>query len=375
MRIIVDTMYVDQCQYNQNGKSRVRTLLRTSYREGGKVKHQTIANISQCSPQEIEAIRFALKHKNNLDALKKSASLPVSTQQGLTVGSVFTLQQVAKRLGIANALGRTQQGRLALWLILARIIDQGTRLSAVRLARQHAACDLIGMDSFDEEDLYTTLDWLADQQETIEDRLFRRKQKEHTPHLFLYDITSSYFEGQQNELAEYGYNRDNKNGKKQIVIGLLTDEEGDPVSVQVYRGNTSDCTTVLDQVQKVKERFGVQSVTMVGDRGMIKRTQIDQLPETFHYVTALTKPQIRTMLKKDVLQLELFDEEVCEVEWDGVRYILRRNPTLADEMASQREEKRKNLQTFVDKQNEYLHSHSRASVEKARDRVVKRIQN
>ena len=168
MRIIVDTMYVDQCQYNQNGKSRVRTLLRTSYREGGKVKHQTIANISQCSPQEIEAIRFALKHKNDLDALKKSASLPVSTQQGLTVGSVFTLQQIAKRLGIATALGRTQQGRLALWLI----IDQGSRLSAVRLARQHAACDLIGMDSFDEEDLYATLDWLADQQDKIEDWLF-----------------------------------------------------------------------------------------------------------------------------------------------------------------------------------------------------------
>ena len=367
-------MYVDQCQYNQNGKSRVRTLLRTSYREGGKVKHQTIGNISQCSPQEIEAIRFALKHKNDLDALKKSVSLPVSTQQGLTVGSVFTLQQIAKRLGIATALGRTQQGRLALWLILARIIDQGSRLSAVRLARQHAACDLIGMDSFDEEDLYATLDWLADQQETIEGRLFRWKQKEHTPHLFLYDITSSYFEGQQNELAEYGYNRDNKNGKKQIVIGLLTDEEGDPVSVQVYRGNTSDCTTVLDQVQKVKERFGVQSVTLVGDRGMIKRTQIERLPETFHYVTALTKPQIRTMLKKDVLQMELFDEEVCEVEWDGVRYILRRNPTRADEMASQREEKQKNLQTLVDRQNEYLHSHARASVEKARDRVVKRLQ-
>ena len=366
-------MYVDTCNYLQNGKPRRRILLRTSYREPGKVKHKTIANLSSCAAHEIEAIRLALKHKNNLKTLERILSTSIQTQQGLSVGAVYALQETAKRLGLCKALGRSRPALLALWLVLARLIHQGSRLSAVRLAAQHAACDLLNLDAFNEDDLYSALDWLAQHQDAIEDRLFQERKKTSASQFFLYDVTSSYFEGQQNELADYGYNRDGKKGKKQIVIGLLTDEAGDPVSVQVYRGNTSDQNTFADQVRKVQERFGVQSVTMVGDRGMIKRTQIENLPASFQYITAITKPQIKTLLKQGVFQMELFDEDVCEVEWETVRYILRRNPVRAEEIAANRQEKLDRIQQEVSSQNLYLQEHPRAwsstALQKVKDKI------
>ncbi len=367
-------MYVDICHYKQKGKTRTRALLRTSYRQNGRVKHKTIANLSQCSPQEIEAIRLALKHKNDLTSLQHHLSTTVKTEQGLSVGAVHTLQEVAKRLGIKQALGRSRQALLALWLIMARIIDQGSRLSAVRLATQHAACDLLGLDSFNEDDLYDTLTWLSDTQQAIEDRLYHQKKRTRPPQMFLYDVTSSYLEGQCNELADYGYNRDGKKGKKQIVIGLLTDEEGDPVSVQVYKGNTSDSKTFLDQVQKVKDRLGVETVTMVGDRGMIKSAQIDNLPERFHYLTALTKPQIQTLLHQDILQMELFDEDVCEVQVDSIRYVLRRNPIRMNEIARNRSDKQNCIQQVLVKQNAYLQNHPRARISTALKKVNDKIE-
>ncbi len=366
-------MYVDTCHYTQKGKPRTRTLLRTSYREQGKVKHKTIANISHCSPEEIQAIRLALQHKHQLSMLSEYLDSPVTTQQGLAVGAVYALQTVAKRLGLVQALGRKRESGLALWLILARLIDQGSRLSAVRLATQHAACDVLGLDAFNEDDLYATLDWLDQQQETIENRLYSLAKPGKTPQLFLYDVTSSYFEGLQNEMADYGYDRDGKKGKKQIVIGLLTDSDGDPVSVQVYRGNTADPTTFGDQVKKVQDRFGGTSVTLVGDRGMIKTKQINNLPEQFHYVTAITKPQIKTLLKKGTLQMELFDETVCEVDSDKGRYVLRRNPVRVEELAAQRENKRKTVQKRVDEQNAYLRDHPRAKESTALGKVRQKI--
>lgn len=367
-------MYLDECRTQRHGKTYSRILLRTSFRQDGKVKHKTIANLSRCSPQEIDAIRWALQHQSDLPSLAALASLPVTTQQGLSVGAIFVLQEMARKIGIVQALGCSPQARLALWLILARLLDQGSRLSAVRLAGQHAACDLLGMDAFNEDDLYGTLDWLADQQALLEKRLFRSPAGERPVQLFLYDVTSSYLEGRQNELAAYGYNRDGKRGKKQIVIGLLTDEAGDPVSVQVYEGNTADNQTFLEQVQKVQDRFGIHGVTLVGDRGMIKSAQIKQLPEAFHYLTALTKPQIQTLLKSGVLQMELFDEEVCEVEEAGIRYVLRRNPRRVEEIERHRAEKQQTVQRLVDRQNEYLQATPRARVMCALNQVNRKIQ-
>jgi len=367
-------MHIDDQTYQRLGKTYHRILLRTSYRHEGKVKKRTIANLSSCSQEEIAAIRIALDHKHDLSQLQEILNSPVKMHKGPSVGAILVLQAMAKRLGITKALGKSREGKLALWQVMARIIHQGSRLAAVRLASRHATCDVLDLDIFDEDDLYDNLDWLAQKQSDIEDRLFRQRKKENIPQLFLYDVTSSYFEGQQNELADFGYNRDKKKGKKQIVIGLLTDEDGDPLSVQVYRGNTSDNKTFTDQVAKVKKRFGVKSVTMVGDRGMIKSEQIEQLPQFFHYLTAITKPQIKSLLKKGTLQMELFDDDVCEVECEGVRYVVRRNPVRVEEIADQRSEKQRNVQKLVDQQNQKLEANPRTWVSAALRKVKKKIE-
>jgi transposase len=171
----------------------------------------------------------------------------------------------------------------------------------------------------------------------------------------MYDVTSSYLEGRLNELACYGYNRDKKNGKKQIVIGLLKDETGRPVTVQVYEGNTNDHKTVSDQIQKLKERFGVKRIAMVGDRGMLKHAQIDELSELqWNYITALTKPQIRSLMGSGVIQLSLFDEDVCEVDHDGERLVLRRNAKRAAETAATRAAQLKKIEEAVQETNQRL---------------------
>jgi transposase len=154
--------------------------------------------------------------------------------------------------------------------VIARAIDQGSRLSAVRLATHHACCDLLGLEAFNEDDLYANLAWLSQQQCRIERRLFEALHPAAKPALFLYDVTSSYLEGSQNELGAFGYNRDGKRGKKQIVIGLLCDQSGTPLSIEVFAGNLADPKTVASQIKKVVRQFGGGEVTFVGDRGMLK---------------------------------------------------------------------------------------------------------
>ena len=174
---------------------------------------------------------------------------------------------MARQLGIQAALGSTRQGKLALWQIIARVIDQGSRLSAVRLASSHAACDILGMESFNEDDLYANLDWLDANQARIEDRMFAAAARPGGNVFFLYDVTSSYLEGGRNELAAFGYNRDGKKGKRQITIGLLCNAQGQPLSIEVFTGNTHDTATMASQIRKVAQRFGGGEVTFVGDRG------------------------------------------------------------------------------------------------------------
>jgi hypothetical protein len=357
-------MHLDSSKTTINGKTYHRHLLRESYREEGKVKHRTIANVSRCATEEIEAIRLALRHKGNLEALvEKRPSF--SLRQGLSVGAVWTVFDVARQLGIEHALGDSRQGRLALWQVIARVIDQGSRLSAVRLARVHAACDALGLDAFDEDDLYGNLDWLCENQEAIEKRLSRGRAARGG--LFLYDVTSSYLEGTQNELGAFGYNRDGKRGKRQIVIGLLCDARGDPLSIEVFEGNTQDTRTLAPQIRKAVERFGGGPVTFVGDRGMIKAPQIKDLAaQGFHYITAITKEQIKTLLKSGTIQMELFDGDLAEVcALGGERYVLRRNPARAQEMADSREDKMLTLRKAMTERNEYLSTHPRARLSTA----------
>jgi transposase len=354
-------------------------LLRESYRENGKVRNRTIANLTHCNPEEVEALRLALKHKDNLTVLKSFEDIEV--KQGLSIGAVWLVYNVAKQLGIEKALGNDVDGKLALWQVIARVIDHGSRLQAVRLAQTHAACDILGInESFNEDDLYKNLDWLSDNQKRVEKYLFKLRYKNNNndkrdSELFLYDVTSSYFEGLHNTLADWGYNRDKKTGKKQVVVGLLCNGEGDPISIEVFTGNTHDFNTVASQIKKVAVEFGCTGVTFVGDRGMIKSEQIEALEdEEFHYITAITKPQIDRLLKKGIFQMELFDKDICEVEYDNVRYILRRNPYRAEEISNIRKEKRQAIEILLNKKNIYLSEHPRANVDVAKRVIVEKIE-
>jgi len=208
------------------------------------------------------------------------------------------------------------------------VLDQGSRLSAVRLAGGCAVGAALGVVGFDENDLYANLDWLSDNQAEIERRLFVQRKAAFAPDVFLYDVTSTYLEGEHNAFAAFSYNRDRKSGKRQIVIGLLADADGRPLSIGVFAGNTSDVKTFSSQVSKAAARFGAERVTFVGDRGMIKAPQRAELGAAgFHYITAITKAQIDALIGAGVLQMDLFEETLAEVEGgDGARYVLRRNP-------------------------------------------------
>lgn len=340
-----------------NRKSPPAILLRESYREDGKVKTRTIANVTNWKPDIVEAIRLSLKGDFS------PVGDPVS---GIIFGVLFVLKQLADRLGISSALGKSQEALRVLFLVLARIDHAGSRLSAVRWATQHATEDVLGLSTFDENDLYNALDWLAAQQEKIEQKLYREHVKRTgcTPLLVLYDVTSSYFEGEQNELAAHGYNRDKKIGKQQIVIGLLTADDGDPLAVRVFEGNTADPSTVAEQIRILKDQFKIKDVVMVGDRGMIKaKGKLALENEGWHYITAMTDAQICTFLKNGILQADLFDSEICEVEYGKKRLILRRNDATRDRETLRRKDKLATLQKKITERNAFVGGHPAAIAE------------
>ena len=374
-------MHIDDQTYTaKNGKTYRRVLLRNSYRQNGKIRHDTIASLTQCSDEEIEAIKFALKNKHRLADLSRSGS-DLSTRQGQAVGAVWVLNCLARKLGLSKALGGSREGTLVLWLVMAALLDANSRLSAVRLAQRHAVGDILGLDSFNEDDLYGALDWLADRQRRIEKTLYRTRYGTTHPTLYLYDVTSTYLEGQHNALANFGYNRDGKKGKLQLVIGLLTDDKGWPLSIEVFEGNTNDHKTVAAQIQTLRTHFGVEKVVFVGDRGMIKSGQIDALKAAdFYYISAISKSQIEALIGRDVLQLDLFADQLCEVtlkpeddearDSDGdhppiKRYILRRNPQRAAEIEASRHSKLARLKAVVSDRNAYLSDHPKAWVSTA----------
>jgi transposase len=329
-----------------NRSSPPAILLRESFRLHGQVKTRTLANLSHWPPARIEALRRALR--GEFDHLAGQFT------SGLIFGLLFALKQIADQLGLTTALGKTRLAKLALFLVLARVAHQGSRLSAVRWAQDHAAGEVLGVGAFSEDDLYAALDDLCARQEPIEQALYRQYLKRcgAPPTLFLYDLTSSYLEGQHNALGAYGYNRDGKRGKLQIVIGLLADRAGEPLAVRVFRGNTSDPTTVVEQIRIVKEQFGVQELVFVGDRGMVKSQGQQALQEAgLRYISALTDPQIRRLLAEGPLQMGLFSEAVCEVEAAGVRYLLRKNAAEAARERHRLEDKLAKLGRQVEQRN------------------------
>ncbi len=344
-------MYVESVP-NRNSPPAV--LLRESFRQNGRVKKRTLANLSCWRPVRVEALRRALRGEFD--------QLPATPVCGPVFGLLFALKQLADELGLTAALGRTRAAKLALFLVLARLAHQGSRLSAVRWAADQAVAEVLGLGAFDEDDLYAALDDLSARQVKIEQALYRHylERRGAPPSLLLYDVTSSYFEGLHNALGEYGYNRDGKRGKKQIVIGLLADDQGEPLAVRVFAGNRNDPTTVPDQIRIVKEQFGVEELVFVGDRGMVKSKGKQALGEAgLRYITALTDPQIRRRLSEGVLQLELFAEQVCEVEADGVRYVLRLNESEAKRQRQRLEDKLAKLGGKLDRRNQKVTASSR----------------
>lgn len=321
------------------------------------VVHETLANLSKLPPDLIELIERHCQSQppppESPGAAPSSAGPPADIHLGPCYGVLAALEGLARELGLVQAVGeQTRAQRLALFLIYARLAHQGSRLSAARWSEDHAVKEILRVGSFDEDDLYGALEDLEQRQESIEAALAPKAAAPAARTIYLYDVTSVYFEGLENELADFGYNRDGKKGKKQLVAGLLTDGQGEPISIQLYHGNTGDPPTFLDAVQKLKVRFGAEEVALVGDRGMIKRLGKAALGEAkFRYVTALTDPQIRALLAKKRLQLELFEEKPVEVEFNGKRYVLRRNPQTQAREGARRADKWARVQAKITARN------------------------
>ena len=346
------------------------------------VVHETLANLSKLPPELIALIDGYCQNpltppptQGTAVPAEASASpaAPTPVHVGPCYGLLAGLHALARELGIVQAVGEaTRMERLVLFLVYARLAHQGSRLSATRYAEDHAVREILEVGYFNEDDLYLALEHLESHQEQIENALHKP-----TPPgtMFLYDVTSVYFEGQHNELAAFGHNRDGKKGKKQMVAGLLTDAGGEPLSIQLYPGNTSDPPTFLDAVTKVKTRFGAEEITLVGDRGMIKRLGKSALGEAkFRYVTALTDPQIRSLLKQKVFQLELFDEAPVEVEHDAKRYVLRCNPHTRKREQARRKDQWEKLQRWIQARNEAVAKRSKMAPASSLRQAQQRLQ-
>lgn len=365
-------MFIQKIYKKVKDKTYRSVLLIENYREDGKVKHKTISNITQWSDALIEQFDNLLKNKSitNLSDL--------NYKQGKNCGGILISLEVAKRLGIIKALGSDKNSKLALIQILGRIFTQGSRLYlANEWHKNNAINEILKIENYNEDDLYYNLDWLSENQTEIEKKIFQTRYKgQSISSIYLYDVTSSYFEGTENELSDYGYNRDGKKGKKQIVIGLLCDKLGYPVSIEVFEGNTSDSKTVINQLKKIKEIFGIKQVVFVGDKGMIKQQQIDSiLSEEFqwNYITTITKPKIESLIKNEVIQLSMFDEKLVEIIDNNTRYILRRNPCRVAEMENTRQSKINKIEQKIKQKNQYLSEHKKAKIETAKLEIEKLI--
>lgn len=369
-------MHIETPKKIVNGKKYHQVLLRESYREEGKVKKRTIANLTNKPREQVAAIIEALKHKG-----KEKVSVE-NLEQGKTIGFSMVALFMMKQLGFAKVFDKSFESKVAQLLIAARVVLQESRLQALYWSAEDHIVNLLEFDRrLDDKNIYSGLDYIYEQKEKIENRLFKAYYRDTPPTTFYYDVTSSYVEGEyeQSDLVAYGYNRDRKKGKQQIVIGLLSDEEGHAVSIDVYPGNTNDVKTFIDQLERLKKRFRLENVTIVGDGGMIKSEDILTIKEYgYDYITSIGKPTIEKLLKEEKLQMSLFDESLNEVIDDvqDVRYILRCNPIRAKEIKENREGRIEALKTFVQTKSNYYNSHPKAKQEtliKHIDEKIKRL--
>ena len=322
-------------------------LLRRTYRDGAKVKHETLGNISHLPRDVIEFIRGRLR--GDVDPWTGSGGVEIL--RTLPHGHVAAVLGTLRAIGLERVLAsRSSRERdLVVALLVMRVLEPESKLATVRSLREESATTSafieLGLDGDPPRDaeIYQALDWLLGRQRRIEGKLAKRHLDDGS--LVLYDVSSSYYTGTACELAKFGHNRDGKNGYPQIVYGLLCNAEGCPVAIEVFEGDTSDPTTLARQIEKLTKRFGLKRVIVVGDRGLITEKRIDEElrdVEGLDWVTALRADSIRKLVAEHIIQLSVFDQqdlaEVHSPDYPGERLIVCRNPLLAEERARKREE-------------------------------------
>ena len=313
-----------------NRDSSPTVLLRESYRDGNKVCKRTLANLSALTASQIESIRGVLRGE-----VLRPVAQTFEISHSRAHGHVQAVSLAMQRLGFASLLASKPctERDLVQAMVASRIICPSTKLATTRMWHTSTLAQEFGVQDATEDDLYAAMDWLLAGQDRIQKKLAARHLKEDS--LVLYDLSSSYFEGSHCPLAKLGYSRDRKRGTLQVNYGLLTDERGCPVAISVHEGNTSDSTTFMPQVQRLRGEFGIKRMVMVGDRGMISQKAIDEMSQDgdVAWVTALRSSSIRTLVEQRHLQLGLFDEsnllEISSPDFPGERLVACRNPELA----------------------------------------------
>jgi len=322
-----------------NRNSPPAILLREGWREGNKTRQRTLANLSHWPKEKIETFRRLLR-----DEPLVSPQDLLATQQTSPHGHVEAVLVAIRKLALEAMISpqRCRERDLVLAMIVQRLLHPCSKLATTRQWHNTTLGEELGVSDASEDELYDAMDWLLERQPRIEKKLAARHLREGS--LVLYDVSSSYYEGQHCPLARYGHDRDGQKGLPIIVYGLMTDSEGRPLAVEVYAGNTGDPTTVVDQVNKLRQRFGLSRVVLVGDRGMLTQPQIDKLQAhpQMGWITALTSVAIRGLLAEGSLQLSLLDEknlvEIQSPHYPGERLMVCYNPLLAEERKRKREE-------------------------------------
>lgn len=327
-----------------NRNSRPAVLLRRSFRENGKIKKVTLANLTGLDNDQIDAIRLALKGERLV-----SANESFQIKRSLPHGNVAAVLGTLKAAGLDKVLSSRpcRQRDLVLSMIVERVLSPGSKLAISRELNSETAtstlCDVLKLSEVDEDELYAAMDWLLDRQGSIESKLAKKHLQGGS--LVLYDVSSSYYTGTHCELAHFGHNRDGKKRYPQVVYGLMCNGEGCPVAIEVFEGNTADPTTLESQIKKLTQRFGLERVILVGDRGMITSARIrDELKrvEGLEWISALGSKAVQQLEKQGVIQPSLFDQrnlvEVHSEVYPGERLVVCKNPLLAEERSRKREE-------------------------------------
>lgn len=354
-------MFIQRTYRKTQNKVYQSVVLMENYREGKNVKHKSITTLTKWPEHLVNDLEKLIKGK----AITAIEDLEFSN--GKSFGAIEVIKQVANRLGIEQALGRSKQAKLAIVQIAGYIIAQKSRnYIANEWAIDQDIENIYNVDGFDEDSLYDNLDWLSANQEKIEKEIFRhRYQTEKVKNIFFYDVSSSYLEGTKNELATYEYIRDKKKGNLQIIVGLMLDSYGYPVSIEVFKGNTGDTITISPHLKKIKDVYGVERVIFVADKRITKSCQFDEIISDLKcdYLATITKEQIKLLINKGVLQLSLFGDEITEVDGENnTRYILHRNKYRVIELKQNREARIKKLMDFVTDKNKYLKEHPKAQI-------------